>query len=374
MVTAMRGNNVMGILFAYVHEKRVSELTTKRVMASVPFGGRYRLVDFPLSSMVNSGINKVGVITEQNYQSLMDHLGSGKAWDLSRKREGLYLLPPFGTDHTRSDGKIESLDSIKRFIYNSHEDYVILSDCDYVCNINYKDALKFHVDNNADITIIYRKGSSPDGISGSVYTLDPENRVRDIVVKDKDNANSNLGMGMFIIGRNLLIELVEDCMGRNMVEFERVVMQQCVANLRVYGYEFEGECFQITSLSSYFNSNMALMDPKVRGELFDPNSPVYTKVRDDMPAKYGLGSSVENSLVADGCVIDGEVVNSILFRGVKIKKGAKVKNCVIMQDAVVGENSMLNYVVTDKNVIIDKERTLMGYQTYPVYIAKDSKV
>lgn len=364
----------MGILFAYVHEKRVSELTTKRVMASVPFGGRYRLVDFPLSSMVNSGINKVGVITEQNYQSLMDHLGSGKAWDLSRKREGLYLLPPFGTDHTRSDGKIESLDSIKRFIYNSHEDYVILSDCDYVCNIDYKDALKFHVDNNADITVIHRKGSSPDGISGSVYTLDPENRVRDIVVKDKDNANCNLGMGMFIIGRNLLIELVEDCMGRNMVEFERVVMQQCVSNLRVYGYEFKGQCFQITSLSSYFNSNMALMDPKVRGELFDPNSPVYTKVRDDMPAKYGLGSSVENSLVADGCVIDGEVVNSILFRGVKIKKGAKVKNCVIMQDAVVGENSMLNYVVTDKNVFVDKDRTLMGYQTYPVYIAKDSKV
>ncbi|MEG1427596.1 MAG: sugar phosphate nucleotidyltransferase, partial [Oscillospiraceae bacterium] len=140
----MRGNNAMGILFAYVNEKRVSQLTTNRVMASVPYGGRYRLVDFPLSNMVNSGINKVGVITERNYQSLMDHLGSGKAWDLSRKREGLYLLPPFGTDHTRSDGKVESLYSVKRFLYNSLEEYVILSDCDTVCNINYRDALKFH--------------------------------------------------------------------------------------------------------------------------------------------------------------------------------------------------------------------------------------
>ena len=125
----MRGNDVIGILFAYVHEERVRELTQNRVMASVPYGGRYRLVDFPLSNMVNSGINKVGVITEQNYQSLMDHLGSGKAWDLSRKREGLYLLPPFGAETMRTEGKISSLASIMRFLKNSHEEYVLLSDC-----------------------------------------------------------------------------------------------------------------------------------------------------------------------------------------------------------------------------------------------------
>lgn len=370
----MRGNNVMGILFAYVHGKRVSELTSNRVMASVPFGGRYRLVDFPLSSMVNSGINKVGVITEQDYQSLMDHLGSGKAWDLSRKREGLYLLPPFGADHTRSDGKIESLATIKRFLNNSHEEYVILSDCDTVCNINYKDALAFHTKHDSDITVIYRHGSSPDGIDNSIYTVDPENRVRDSIVRDKGNSNCNIGMGMYIIGRKLLLEVVESCMGRNMVDFERVVIQKCIADMKVYGYEFKGQAFQMTSLASYFESNMALMEPKIREELFDPDSPIYTKVRDDMPAKYGLGCIVSNSLIADGCIIDGEVENCILFRGVKVKKGAKVKNCVLMQDTVIGENSQLNFVVTDKNVVVDRDRTLMGYQTYPVYIAKESKV
>ena len=370
----MRGNNVMGILFAYVNEKRISALTTNRVMASVPFGGRYRLVDFSLSNMVNSGINKVGVITEQNYQSLMDHLGSGKAWDLSRKREGLYLLPPFGTDHTRNDGKIESLNSIRRFLYNSHEDYVILSDCDFVCNIDYKDALKFHADNNSDITIIYRRASSPDGIMSSVYTIDPDSRIRDSVVKDKGNTNCNLGMGMYIMGRKLLIEIIEACVGRNTLDFDRTVIHGCVQDLKVFGYKFEGEAFQITSIGTYFETNMALMDPKIRNELFNPDRPIYTKVRDDMPAKYGLGSMVGNSLVADGCVIDGEVENCILFRGVKIKKGAKVKNSVIMQDTVIDEDTVINYAVIDKNVYVDKERTLMGYETYPVYIAKDSNV
>lgn len=364
----------MGILFAYVNEKRVNQLTTNRVMASVPYGGRYRLVDFPLSNMVNSGINKVGVITERNYQSLMDHLGSGKAWDLSRKREGLYLLPPFGTDHTRSDGKVESLYSIKRFLYNSLEDYVILSDCDTVCNINYRDALKFHTAQNADITVIYRHGSSPDGISSSIFTIDPENRARYVVVRDKDNADCDIGMGMYIVGRKLLLSIIESCMGQNMLDFDRTVIFRCIEDLKVFGYEFKGQSFQITSMASYFAANTALMNPKTRTELFNFERPIYTKVRDDMPAKYGLGSKVSNSLIADGCVIEGEVENCILFRGVQVGKGAKIRNCVVMQDAVIGENGRLDYVMTDKNVIIEKDRSLMGSPTYPVYIAKDSVV
>lgn len=364
----------MGILFAYVNEKRVSELTANRVMASVPFGGRYRLVDFPLSNMVNSGINKIGVITEQNYQSLMDHLGSGKAWDLSRKREGLFLLPPFGTDHSRTDGKIESLSSVKRFIVNSHEDYVILSDCDYICNLNYSEALMAHIESGAAITAIYRKGSEPDGINNCVFTVDPENRIIDSVLKDKGNSNCNLGMGMYIFGRKFLLEMIESCMGRNLVDFERTVIQKCIKDVKVQGYEFKGQAFHITSLASYFETNMALMDPQVRMELFHTDRPIYTKVRDDMPAKYGLGSDVGNSLIADGCIIDGEVENCILFRGVKVGKGSKLTNCVVMQDAVIDENCTLNYVILDKNVKVNRDRTLMGYQTYPVYIAKESNV
>ena len=370
----MRGNDVIGILFAYVHEERVHELTQNRVMASVPYGGRYRLVDFPLSNMVNSGINKVGVITEQNYQSLMDHLGSGKAWDLSRKREGLYLLPPFGAETMRTEGKISSLASIMRFLKNSHEEYVLLSDCDTVANIDYKEVFALHTAKEADITIVYRHGTSPDTDKNVVYTVDPEGFIRDMVVKRGSDTDCNFGMGMCLIGRKRLMAMVEECMGRNLYDFDRDLLQRNLPDMRVCGYEFTGAAYSISSLGSYFKANMALMEPKVRTQLFEASRPIYTKVRDDMPARYGLGSQVTNSIIADGCLIEGEVENCVLFRGVQVHKGAKLRNCVIMQDAVIGENSRLDYVVADKDTVFDPNRTLMGYQTYPVFVAKGSKV
>ncbi len=370
----MRGNDVMGILFAYVHEERVRELTENRVMASIPYGGRYRLVDFALSNLVNSGVKKVGVITEQNYQSLMDHLGSGKTWNLSRKREGLFLLPPFGADISRTDGLVTSLASIHRFLRNSKEEYVLFSNCDTVSNIDYNDVFRFHAEKDADMTIIYRHGTSPDTDRNVIYTVDPEGAVRDVLMKRGGEANVNYGFGKCIIRRKKLMELVDDCMSRNLYDFDRDLLQRNIKDLRVYGYEATGAAYTISSLSSFFDANMALMDPKVRGQLFPADRPIYTKVRDDMPAKYGLGSSVTNSIVADGCVIDGEVENCVLFRGVKVKKGAKLKNCVIMQDCVIGEHTKLDYVVTDKNVEFEANRTMSGYQSYPVYVAKGSKV
>ena len=370
----MRGNDVMGILFAYVHEERVRELTENRVMASIPYGGRYRLVDFALSNLVNSGVKKVGVITEQNYQSLMDHLGSGKTWNRSRKLEGLFLLPPFGADISRTDGLVTSLASIHRFLRNSKEEYVLFSNCDTVSNIDYNDVFRFHAEKDADMTIIYRHGTSPDTDRNVIYTVDPEGAVRDVLMKRGGEANVNYGFGKCIIRRKKLIELVDDCMSRNLYDFDRDLLQRNIKDLRVYGYEATGAAYTISSLSSFFDANMALMDPKVRGQLFPADRPIYTKVRDDMPAKYGLGSSVTNSIVADGCVIDGEVENCVLFRGVKVKKGAKLKNCVIMQDCVIGEHTKLDYVVTDKNVEFEANRTMSGYQSYPVYVAKGSKV
>ena len=370
----MLGNNVMGVLFAYVHDERVRDLTEHRVMASVPYGGRYRLVDFALSNMVNSGLNKVGIITEANYQSLMDHLGSGKAWDLSRKREGLYLLPPFGKTTSRTDGKVESLDSIRRFLKNSQEDYVILSDCDTVCNINYREAVDQHIRTEADITIIYRHGDSPDVDRNSVYTLDPEGRIRDMLIHRGSEHGVNYGIGMCVIGRQLLLQLVEGCMSRNEYDFDKDIIQRVIPELKVMGYEFTGNAYQISSFEAYFDANMALMEPKVRAELFNADRPIYTKVRDDMPAKYGLNSNVSNSLVADGCVIDGEGENCVLFRGVKIAKGAKVRNCVIMQDCQIGEGAELEYVILDKNVVVSPGKKLYGTMEHPLIFKRGETV
>ena len=374
----MRGNNVVGILFSNIHEELVHELTEKRTIGTIPFGGRYRLIDFPLSNMVNSGINKVGVITEGNYQSLMDHLGSGKAWDLSRKREGLFLLPPFDGIHgvySNVNNRMDSLSAISRFLKNSREDYVLLSDCDSVCNIDYKDVISFHLEHDADITVLYRYGKMPAKSNDtSVYTMDPEGRVIDLLVNPSQEGECNYGMNKMLIRRELLMDLVNDCVSRNMYDFKRHLLQRNIKNYRVFGYEFKGFLNVIDSMNAYFEANMALMQPSVRTELFNPERPIYTKVRDDMPARYGLDSVVENSLIADGCVVDGEVENCILFRGVKIAKGSKVSNCVIMQDTVIGENCRLNYVITDKDVQIRSERSLMGFQSYPVFIAKGSVV
>ncbi|WP_099204440.1 glucose-1-phosphate adenylyltransferase subunit GlgD [Scatolibacter rhodanostii] len=370
----MHGTNVIGILFAYVHEERIRSLTENRVMASVPFGGRYRLVDFALSNMVNSGINQVGVVTEENYQSLMDHLGSGKAWDLSRKTKGLSLLPPFGAKISRTEGKVESLSTIKRFLHAATEEYVLLSDCDIVANIDYRELYDFHTKNDADITVVYRHGNSPDTDKNTVFTIDPSNVVREIYLKRGCHFDCNYGMGMYLIAKEKLIELVDDCMSRNLYDFDRDIIQRGVKDMKICAYEFTGAAYPITSFEAYFNASMALMDPKVRSQLFVPSRPVYTKVRDDMPTRYGLGSVIQNSFVADGCVVEGEVENCVLFRGVKVKKGARLKNCVIMQDTIVGENSRLDFVVADKNVEFTDNATIMGHTTYPVYIVKGSKV
>lgn len=371
----MRGNNMIGVIFSNVHEEKIRELTERRAMGSVPFGGRYRLIDFPLSNMVNSGINKVGVVTKSNYQSLMDHLGSGKAWDLSRKREGLYLLPPFDHACSVTNSRVESLASIHQFLKNSKEEYVVLSDCDVVCNIDYTDVLAFHLKNDADITIIYRSGKVPENMSEpSIYTIDPDGRVRDLLIDPRVDGECNFGLSMLLIRRELLMQLVADCVSRNLYNFKRDLLQRNVGNYKVYAYEFEGFIQNICSMNSYFEANMSLMLPKVRQELFDPNHPIYTKVRDDMPAHYGLDSSVNNSMVADGCVIEGSVENCVLFRGVKVEKGARLQNCVVMQDSVIGPNCRLNYVVVDKDVSIKNDRSLMGFQSYPVFISKGSVV
>ncbi len=371
----MRGNNVLGLIFSNIHEEKVRELTELRTMGSVPFGGRYRLIDFPLSNMVNSGINKVGVITKSNYQSLMDHLGSGKAWDLSRKREGLYILPPFGSDSNLTNSRVESLSSVHMFLSNSKEDFVLLTDSDVVCNIDFRDVISFHVKNNADITQVYRFGKLPEKISDpAVFTIDPDGRVRDMLINPKTEGECNYGMGMILIRRELLIKLVSDCVSRNLYNFKRDLLQRNIAAFRVFGYEFSGFAQLICSTGSYFEANMALMLPTVRTQLFNPVRPIYTKVRDDMPARYGLGSSVSNSLIADGCVIEGEVRNSVLFRGVHVGKGTVVENCVIMQDSVIRPNCRLNYVIMDKDVTIKNDRSLFGFESYPVFISKGSVV
>lgn len=371
----MRGTNVVGIIFSNMHDDSIPQLTSVRTMGSVPFGGRYRTIDFPLSNMVNSNISKVGVITKSNYQSLMDHLGSGKSWDLSRKREGLYILPPFGRGNGVYTERIDALQGISTFLRHCTEEYVVMSDCHIVYNIDFSDVLNAHVQKNADITVVYQNSVMPAALTEKVtFEFGRNKKVSAVVNGLEPEGKSNWSMGIYVTRRDFLMRVVEECAARNRNDFIRDVLQDGVDKYKIYGYKHEGFAGVLSSMQSYFASTMALMKSNVRKDLFNADRPIYTKVRDEMPARYGLTSSVKNSLIADGCLIEGEVENCVLFRGVKIGKGAKVSNSIIMQNTEVGDNSVLNYVIADKDVLIRNGRSFMGCESYPVYIGKGNIV
>lgn len=363
----------MGIIFSSINEELIREMTELRAFGSVPFGGRYRMIDFPLSNMVNSGINKVAVITKRNYQSLMDHLGSGKPWDLSRNRDGLFIFPPFGNSPGEFNNRIEMFSAIGSFIKNSIEEYVLISDSNIVCNIDYKEVIYSHIKNQADITLIYRKDFLPTNPTNElVLSMTKGGQITQIKINPILKGKCNCYMNMALMKRQFLLDMVYTCQSQNRLDFNKDFLQRNVKNLKMYGYEFTGFCREINSMKSYFDANMMLMKKNIKEELFNRNYPIYTKIRDDMPARYGLEAKVSNSMLANGCVIEGVVENSVVFRGVHIGKGSVVKNSVIMQDTVIGENCHLNYIITDKDVRIKDDRMLMGFESYPVYISKDS--
>ena len=370
--------NATGIIFSNMHDEELHEITSNRTMGSLPFGGRYRLIDFALSNMRNSGITSVGVITKSNYQSLIDHLKSGKEWDLSRKREGLFIFPPFGRLHSGYyKNKIEALYGIMTYIKKSKNDYIILSDCDVVCNIDWKAVLNYHIDKKADISVCYFR-KNPDQYqqtsNETVYTISPDGYITDILINQKISEPCCVGTNMWIIGKHLLVKILDDSIAHNHDSFERDVIQKKINHYKMAAWECNGYIKKINSISDFFQGNMDILTPSIREDLFYKYGHIYTKILDDIPARYETTAEVSNSLIANGCVIEGNVQNSILFRGVRIGKGSKISNSIIMQGSEIGENVTLNYVLSDKEVTFQNNRMLMGYELQPIYIKKGSSV
>ncbi len=369
--------NVLGLVFANMHDTTLGDMTKNRTMGSVMFGGRYRLIDFPLSNMVNSGISEVGVITKSNYQSLLDHLGSAREWDLARKKGGLYILPPFGNvESTLYRGRIEALYGAMSFIKHSRAKYVILSDCDVVTNTDYKPIVAAHIESGADITAVAHTGvySSDDIKTSTVFNVDADKNVTSVLINPDISGTCTTSLNVFVMSMDFLIETVNDAMARGNVSFERNILQEKCRELKIKIYEYDNYFSKLNSPESYFKSNMALLEPENARKLFVPKRSIYTKVSDNAPVKYDLDSKVSNSLIADGCIIEGEVENSVLFRGVKVGKGAKVKNCILMQGTVVGDNAELSYLITDKNVSICENHILTSSPQYPMYVGKGASV
>lgn len=371
--------NTLGIIFAHERVSAMRELTAKRTVASVPFGGRYRMIDFPLSSMVSSNIRNVGVVTKSDYYSLMEHLGTGKEWDLNRKRGGLSILPPSIYENagvTEQNSKIYMLMGIMDYIKNIGCKYVILTDANLIANIDYTEVLRFHVEKDAYMTVLYKSGVfDPEKFIGNTFAdFDKDGRLRDVTISQSIQLHSNMLLGAYVIERELLEFLICQCSSHNKYDFERDILQQMSDSLDIYGFEYRGYAERIDSVNSFFKTNLDLLQTETRENLFKVGQEIITKVHDEVPTEFCENACVKNSLIADGCIIDGIVENSILFRNVKIEKGACVKNCILMQGTKIGEGAALEYCITDGLVDISRNICLRGVESYPAVLPKDCKI
>ena len=370
-------NDLHGILFAYHSDSNLGELTRPRNTCSLPFGGRYRLIDFMLSSYVNAGISDVGLIVHESYQSLLDHVGSGKDWDLSRKHGGLRILPPFsyaekGGGEYRGD--MAALAGVANYLQNIRQEYVIMGWGDMVVNLPVAEVFQQHLDSGADITILCTQELKGAPRNTVYITQGPDGLVSDLSINPAHAANALESLETYIISKKLLLDMVDYCAAHNIHNFSRGVLLPRLSTLKVLPYLHRGYVARFQSVADYFQHSMDLLDPAVRADLFDPDRPIRTKDQSNPSTYYGPDAKSVHSLVADGCFIEGEVENSILSRGVIVEAGAKVSNSVLMQGTIIRAGASLSYTITDKNVQVNQDRMLMGHSTYPLAISKDSIV
>ena len=366
-----------GIIFSEMYSGALNTFTQDRNMGAIPFGGRYRLVDFALSNMANSGILNIGVLVKQHYHSLMDHLSNSQEWDLNRKNGGLQLLPPFATDTSTTGGSRGKLDELRNALNYletiSTAPYVIMADAYVLCNLDYRAALEDHIASGCDITMFATRETEPSQInSASVMRADNNHRVTSYALDCPAKPGDYASMGHMIISRDFLVNVIRDYTSRGIYDFLRDFIQHEFnrGRLSINLYEVDSVVLRIRDVNEYFHSSLAILDDDVSAALFRGDRPIHTRVIDEVPAYYGLDCQVERSVVADGCFVDGCVENSVLSRGVKIGKGAKVKNCVIMQGSVVGEGACLENVIVDKWVNITGGAQLKGLESNPVVIRK----
>ncbi|MDQ0218878.1 glucose-1-phosphate adenylyltransferase subunit GlgD [Peribacillus cavernae] len=353
--------NVLGIINLINEKPFLKELTQHRCMASVPFGGRYRLIDFTLSNFIHASITKVGVFTKEKYRSIMDHLGSGKEWDLDRRNGGLFILPPVHPDE-KMKGDLEHFYDHLEFFQRSHEETVIISPGYHVSKMDFNDIMAKHKADQADITVVYKDyhGTSVEKPIYHTCTFDEEETVTDIELYTSPVPGEHVCLETFVISKKLLINLIINCVGNGEYDLIKDAVKANLHTLRVKAYHFTGEMPFIHSVESFHSGNMAFLNPEIIRSNFYDSWDLYTKVKHEAPVNYGLSSKTSNSLIANGCEIEGVVEDSILFRGVKVHPNAIVKNSIIMQRGEIGEGAYLENVIMDKQARITKDTVVMG--------------
>lgn len=370
--------NVVGIIINSPNQSDLGELVSHRSIHTIPIGGKYRLIDFALSNMVNSGIKNIGVIGSYLYRSLVDHLGSGEEWNLSAKSNDLAIL------HGGRNVKIGEITRInlQDFIDNEAfftkiskevENFVICG-CNIVYNFDLTEALDFHKKKEADITMVFKRDYQGQILNKEVIMQTEEGMVKEIIYSaDKRTTDANVFVDTLVIKKEILLDILENVKKTGSIDLIDIIKDNLGA-LRVAGYYLNGYVKIINSIKSYFDCSMDMLNLDIQKELLHSDRKIYTKAKDNHPAKYNHNSEAKNALVASGTNIKGHIENSIIFREAKIEEGAKVKNCVIMQQCIIGENSVIVNAILDKYVKIGSNKILVGTEKEPLIIKKDSIV
>ena len=371
--------NVMGIINLHENDAMLREMTRNRPLAAIPFAGRYRLIDFILSNMINSGISNVGVLAKGNYRSLMDHLRSGKEWDLARKRDGLFILPSTNGAAPGGPNDLHDLHNNLDYLKSSRQPYALVSGSHVLCNMDYRAVYEAHLERKADVTLVYKDYglAGRQGISfenATMIEVDDDERIVDMEICPVRPKGYKMAMEMYLFDRRLLIDLVDSGLSRGGSSLIRDCLLKNMGALRFFGYSFPGYVARIHSVPSYYQRSMDLLKPEVWQELFYENGSIYTKVKDEAPAKYQHNADVRNSMLANGCVVAGNVENSILFRGVKVHPDARVVNSIIMQKGEIGAGAVVENVICDKDVRITAGKKLRGEVNHPIIVEKGTVI
>lgn len=372
-------SNAFGLIYTGETNPMLRDLALSRSVAAVPFGGRYRCIDFILSDLVNSGVTSVGLITQKNYHSLMDHLGAGKEWDLHRKREGLFMLPPFMTKENTGlyRGSVDAIRSCLGYVRRNPQQYVIFSGSHTIFNMTFNDMIERHIETRANITMLYNEGeiaASEEQNLDLRLLMDENERITEMELNPFSPRSAYRSCDVMIMDKLLLEYLVEEAYSHGDYDLTRDILLKKCNTLKIMGYRYDGYVARLDSVNDFFQHNLALLQPEVRNDLFNPAHPIYTKVKDEVSAKYGENAVVRNAMLADGCQIEGTVENSIVFRGVTVKKGAVVKNSILMQGVSIGENCVMDHVILDKGVVVREGRTLTGYDGFPIILKKGTTI
>lgn len=340
-------------------------MTTKRASAGMPVAGKYRAIDFTLSNMIASNITRVGVLTQYNPRSLIDHLGSGKEWDLDRKHGGLMLLQPYMDIHSSYwyRGTADAIHQNMTFLRRSEEDYVLVTSGDHIYNFNFSELFNYHFAKGSDITFMYKSlDDTYKPCEYGILQVDDENRIYSFEEKPTNPVGNKASLGVYFMNKYMLMDMLYNTVPQaEGYDFLLDVLIPNMQRLRYFGYEFTGYWRNIKKgIQEYYDVNMSLLDRKVRQELFYDGVTIHTKIKDLPPPKCTGTAFVKNSIVADGCVISGRVLNSVISRGVKVKAGALVENSILLQDTIVEEGSTVKFSILDKECLVRSERRIIG--------------